>query len=72
MDASDEDGEINLQDWPTVNGMYQPDAIATFSGMSDGKRCEFVFATCCIICTSIIVYCEFKMDIVGNNFTNVY
>ncbi|CAM9565311.1 unnamed protein product [Pylaiella littoralis] len=38
MDASDEDGEINLQDWPTVNGMYQPDAIATFSGMSDGKR----------------------------------
>lgn len=42
MDGSDKDGKINLQDWPTVKGMYQPDAIATFKGLSDGKRCEFV------------------------------
>ncbi|NJN66640.1 MAG: bifunctional metallophosphatase/5'-nucleotidase [Chloroflexaceae bacterium] len=30
MDASDEDGAINIQTWP-VWGMYQPDAIASFT-----------------------------------------
>eukprot|EP00904_Undaria_pinnatifida_P006682 jgi/Undpi1/3143/HiC_scaffold_15.g06517.m1 len=30
FDASDKDGKINLQDWPTVKGMYMPDAITTF------------------------------------------
>ncbi len=29
MDASNEDGTINIQNWPT-RGMYQPDAIATY------------------------------------------
>ena len=48
FDASDEDGDedesgdrgpqINLQDWPTVKGMYQPDAITTFK--AGGRRCE--------------------------------
>lgn len=36
FDASDKDGMINLMDWPTVKGMYQPDAIATFK--TGGKR----------------------------------
>ncbi len=30
LDASDRDDEINLQNWP-VFGLYQPDAIATFT-----------------------------------------
>eukprot|EP00904_Undaria_pinnatifida_P006684 jgi/Undpi1/3145/HiC_scaffold_15.g06519.m1 len=30
FDASDKDDEINLQNWPMVKGMYQPDAIVTF------------------------------------------
>jgi Ca2+-binding RTX toxin-like protein len=30
LDASDEDGNINIRNWP-VQGMYQPDAIATFA-----------------------------------------
>jgi phosphodiesterase/alkaline phosphatase D-like protein/2',3'-cyclic-nucleotide 2'-phosphodiesterase (5'-nucleotidase family) len=30
MDASNEDGEINIQTWPT-KGMYQPDAIASYN-----------------------------------------
>jgi Ca2+-binding RTX toxin-like protein len=34
LDVSDEDGGINLQNWP-VFGMYQPDAIESFE--SDGK-----------------------------------
>ena len=38
FDASDKDDMINLADWPTVKGMYQPDAIATFE--TGGKRCE--------------------------------
>lgn len=38
FDASDEDGMINLQDWPTVKGMYMPDAITTFK--TGGKRCK--------------------------------
>jgi len=29
LDASDEDGGINIQSWPVL-GMYQPDAIATY------------------------------------------
>jgi len=29
LDASDEDGEINIDNWP-VQGMYQPDAIASY------------------------------------------
>ena len=29
LDASDDDGEINITNWP-VFGMYQPDAIATY------------------------------------------
>jgi DNA-binding beta-propeller fold protein YncE len=29
LDASNEDGEINITTWP-VNGMYQPDAIASY------------------------------------------
>ncbi|CAN0424076.1 unnamed protein product [Ascophyllum nodosum] len=36
FDASDKDDMINLADWPTVKGMYQPDAIATFE--TGGKR----------------------------------
>ena len=31
IDASDEDGEINITTWPGVLGMYQPDAIAAYS-----------------------------------------
>lgn len=46
MDASDKDDGVNLQDWPTVKGMYQPDSIKTFKGLSDGKRCELVAAAC--------------------------
>lgn len=38
FDASDEDDAINLQEWPTVKGMYQPDAIVTFK--TGGQRCE--------------------------------
>ncbi|MDZ8088872.1 MAG: choice-of-anchor I family protein [Nostoc sp. DedQUE12b] len=30
LDASDQDGKINIQNWPVV-GLYQPDAIASFS-----------------------------------------
>ncbi|MEH2036098.1 choice-of-anchor I family protein [Nostoc sp.] len=30
LDASDRDGKINIQNWP-VFGLYQPDAIASFS-----------------------------------------
>ena len=30
LDASDQDGAINMQNWP-VFGMYQPDAIASYS-----------------------------------------
>ena len=40
FDASDKDDGINLQDWPTVKGMYMPDAIATF--MTGGTRCEYM------------------------------
>ncbi|CAM9455187.1 unnamed protein product [Scytosiphon promiscuus] len=36
LDASDQDGMINLQSWPTVKGMYMPDAITTFK--ADGTR----------------------------------
>ncbi|CBJ25800.1 alkaline phosphatase [Ectocarpus siliculosus] len=36
FDASDEDGMINLQEWPTVRGMYMPDAITTFK--TGGRR----------------------------------
>lgn len=49
FDASDEDGDedesgdrgpqINLQDWPTVKGMYMPDTIVTFN--TGGRRCEY-------------------------------
>ena len=39
FDASDKDGKINLQDWPTVKGMYMPDAITTFK--AGGARCEY-------------------------------
>ncbi|CAM9741422.1 unnamed protein product [Hapterophycus canaliculatus] len=41
FDASDRDGMINLQDWPTVKGMYMPDSVKTFKGRtgdSEGKR----------------------------------
>lgn len=34
LDASNEDGQINIRNWP-VYGMYQPDAIDSF--VSDGK-----------------------------------
>ncbi|MBO1050448.1 MAG: hypothetical protein HEQ10_23380, partial [Dolichospermum sp. DEX182a] len=30
IDASDQDGGINITNWPVV-GLYQPDAIASFS-----------------------------------------
>lgn len=40
FDASDEDGEINLQNWPMVKGMYMPDAIKTFK--AGGTRCKCV------------------------------
>lgn len=39
FDASDKDDEINLQNWPMVKGMYQPDAIVTFK--TGGTRCEY-------------------------------
>ena len=47
LDVSDRDGvdkagAINLQSWPAVKGMYQPDAITTFK--ADGKRCKSCFA----------------------------
>ena len=35
LDASDEDGAINIQNWPVV-GFYQPDAIASYT--SGGKQ----------------------------------
>lgn len=53
FDASDEDGMINLQDWPTVRGMYMPDAITTFK--TGGRRCESRLA-CRIYSTSISPY----------------
>ena len=31
LDGSDQDGGIVIQPWPNVRGMYQPDALATFS-----------------------------------------
>lgn len=31
IDASDEDGEINIRTWPGVVGMYQPDSIASYT-----------------------------------------
>ena len=31
IDASDEDGEINIRAWPGVVGMYQPDSIASYT-----------------------------------------
>ena len=34
LDASDEDGAINIQNWP-VFGMYQPDAIAAYEADGD-------------------------------------
>lgn len=37
-DGADEEGMINLQSWPSVKGMYMPDAITTFK--AEGKRCE--------------------------------
>jgi len=50
MDASDRDGaddedpdekgRINLQEWPTVKGMYMPDTVKTFKAKADGGRCE--------------------------------
>lgn len=39
FDASDKDDAINLQDWPMVKGMYQPDSIVTFK--TAGTRCEY-------------------------------
>ena len=30
LDASDEDGAINIRNWPVL-GLYQPDAIASFT-----------------------------------------
>ena len=49
FDASDKDGEdeeglINLQSWPSVKGMYMPDAITTFK--ANGQRCEFLLPAC--------------------------
>lgn len=40
-DDSDEEGKINLQNWPTVKGMYLPDSVNTFKAKADGRRCEF-------------------------------
>lgn len=40
-DGADEEGAINLQSWPTVRGMYMPDAITTFK--AQGRRCECPF-----------------------------
>ena len=40
LDASDEDGGINIQNWP-VKGLYQPDGIASFA---DGKEPYWVIA----------------------------
>lgn len=31
LDASDRDGVTNIRPWPNVRGMYQPDAIASFT-----------------------------------------
>lgn len=39
-DDSDEEGTINLQDWPVVKGMYMPDSVNTFEAKADGRRCE--------------------------------
>jgi LVIVD repeat len=30
LDASDQDGGININTWPSIFGMYQPDALAAF------------------------------------------
>lgn len=38
FDASDKDDMINLQEWPTIKGMYMPDAIATYK--VDGRHCK--------------------------------
>lgn len=38
LDVSDKDEMINLQSWPSIKGMYMPDAITTFK--AGGKRCE--------------------------------
>ncbi len=35
LDASEEDGGINIRNWP-VFGMYQPDAIAAYEGIDGG------------------------------------
>ena len=57
LDASDEDGDedssgdrgpkINLESWPNVKGMYQPDAVTTFKAR--GKRCEHYICRLLII-----------------------
>ncbi|CAB1115103.1 unnamed protein product [Ectocarpus sp. CCAP 1310/34] len=50
FDASDEDGMINLQDWPTVRGMYMPDAITTFK--TGGRRWYTLLLTGCGVVTT--------------------
>lgn len=35
LDASDEDGGVNIRNWPVL-GMYQPDTIALFKGDGNG------------------------------------
>jgi len=35
IDASNEDGEINIRAWDNVFGMYQPDGIATYEAMGE-------------------------------------
>lgn len=50
FDASNEDGQINIQNWPTL-GMYQPDAIAIYEAngtiyavtANEGDAREYIF-----------------------------
>jgi hypothetical protein len=44
LDASDQDGGPNIQPWPNLLGMYQPDAIAAFT-VGKGKSRRTMIAT---------------------------
>lgn len=57
-DDSDEEGTINLQDWPTVKGMYLPDSVNTFKAKADGRRCECTTTCLKYLCAAGVSRCS--------------